>query len=1371
METLKSLLLQHPPTSTTTSIPPPVPPPPSAVESLLIFDDLFKTTNGGSSSNAVNDFIPPLVPTTSSSSSSSTTAAATTPVIVGVAVKRTLRKQQPTPFDGKELESEPSTTTTTAVLQEQKQQPQQKQDSVPMRELSQAEILERWHRDLFHSPPNTARLVFGDRRENNADGGDNDDAAAATADVEVDNGGPLIDLIDFETEIAEPGGVLGNNEKEQQPKAKVKRVTFLLDDDFDERDEEEEEDGGRGDSESGDDEIGSDVVTKEGEWDVTDTIIGFETSGWGKTSEGVAGNEISTETKQTDDFVSIFGNGGETRGARTGATGSLSAAAAGGHVDCVPTTTETEAKEMLQCACPMLHYDGHEQHCHHHNHQQNCQHPAVLDSTSRASKGGAASLELPRVLATLSDNGDTNTAAEVVLNSDTPMTPRWESKIDEIPSPEDNYRSVESAGKQNACAASAGSSSSGSLKQPRSWIDSSSAASRSVDFVDVERDFNGKDQVGSTSCTRTGAERVLRERIDEQPESSRSPQPLVKQVENVVTAGTRTSAHGQLEFGQENQLIRDSSCEKSIQVPSTDRIPFKSGCSTPNFRDQNQEQENSYHKSSDSESENYYGTCSPPLLGPPSASSVTSHGVAEGSYGSLNVEVTLNAHISVHGLSDFNFFNAATAAASHSPGSLVVADGKILKDSATNTSRNSGRNNTSNVTPSSADSGIIIIDDDVDDCGVSAEEGEICEPIPIVLGAGSSEFRKSAGQQSRDQDTQTSSHLESFRSPSSPYSGPNKSTSEISVQVCENEDSDLRHLDGSAPTDSGLSETETDERKDYPSFPSKSSGSNNFPLDKSECFEASNRLKRLEERFRGFAYTKKILRESNSSSGIVPPQNLSSSLSSLSTLLADYTKDSTNTNLAASVLPLTSSTSALPASSTRPNDNPLQSPWKTSSLSCLQKDTLAEHDQNSHSFKSKRIAPILPPLSSSLLSLSASSLLSLSCIDLERKQRQQKQHQDIVNNNNTNTKTNHNNNQDSNQPEQNLLGIRTSLNLDHPTQQALSKASSLPSLLPQYLFPAPLTPKQPLIPEDEDANNNVHKSSESEPEHPFNRATPSESSVESEEISQIFPGGKPRVTNTDLELPSNPPVSQTPSEDELLDPDLSDSATEEETLEFLNLEKILATDPHTNCEFDTRHLAHYEPTVYQIRYCYDELEEELECETGSVGGLLLGPPSETTHGLLISTDENHPTACDCVIEAVPIYRTEPIDMRETAGTLRGLLKKPNRPPPLRKNRVVFDETRNEFFEADYIILIREDCPYDEEDEEPCTCGEHELVRICCDEGCNCGYQQTAASAATTGGGGNSATTTAGTTAAAAGDDGRTPPLTLIRKPSDEEWKG
>ncbi|XP_055386925.1 uncharacterized protein LOC129615637 [Condylostylus longicornis] len=80
-------------------------------------------------------------------------------------------------------------------------------------------------------------------------------------------------------------------------------------------------------------------------------------------------------------------------------------------------------------------------------------------------------------------------------------------------------------------------------------------------------------------------------------------------------------------------------------------------------------------------------------------------------------------------------------------------------------------------------------------------------------------------------------------------------------------------------------------------------------------------------------------------------------------------------------------------------------------------------------------------------------------------------------------------------------------------------------------------------------------------------------------------------------------------------------------------------------------------------------------------------------------------------------------MREiNNGTLKGLLKKTNRPPQTRKNRVVFDETRNEFFEADYIILIREECTYSEDDEEPCSCAEQDFVKKCYDESCQCNYE-------------------------------------------------
>lgn len=158
-----------------------------------------------------------------------------------------------------------------------------------------------------------------------------------------------------------------------------------------------------------------------------------------------------------------------------------------------------------------------------------------------------------------------------------------------------------------------------------------------------------------------------------------------------------------------------------------------------------------------------------------------------------------------------------------------------------------------------------------------------------------------------------------------------------------------------------------------------------------------------------------------------------------------------------------------------------------------------------------------------------------------------------------------------------------------------------------------------------------------------------------------------------------------------------------ENKDLPNVNHFLSGDFYTNCEFDVRHLDEYSPQLGKAFECYDELEYDSE-------------PSRDD-----DDDDTSSTSCDCSIEAVPlVYQNYSSNtMREAVGPLRGLLKKPNRPPPVRKNRVVFDETRNKFFDADYIILIREDCPYDEEDEEPCTCGEHELVRLCCEEGCQC----------------------------------------------------
>lgn len=183
--------------------------------------------------------------------------------------------------------------------------------------------------------------------------------------------------------------------------------------------------------------------------------------------------------------------------------------------------------------------------------------------------------------------------------------------------------------------------------------------------------------------------------------------------------------------------------------------------------------------------------------------------------------------------------------------------------------------------------------------------------------------------------------------------------------------------------------------------------------------------------------------------------------------------------------------------------------------------------------------------------------------------------------------------------------------------------------------------------------------------------------------------------------------------------DFSDEAvTRFATPSPTSLENNNATEtakPYSKCTFNTRELANYPSSSSLLQECYDELvDEELQLDVFS-------PPE------LNREQEEY---CDCVLEAYPLNyieksgatRNRNTEMRETTGPLRGLLKKPNRLPQERKNRVVFDETRNEFFDADYIILIREDCPYDEEDEEPCTCGEHELVRLCCEEGCQCpGY--------------------------------------------------
>lgn len=201
----------------------------------------------------------------------------------------------------------------------------------------------------------------------------------------------------------------------------------------------------------------------------------------------------------------------------------------------------------------------------------------------------------------------------------------------------------------------------------------------------------------------------------------------------------------------------------------------------------------------------------------------------------------------------------------------------------------------------------------------------------------------------------------------------------------------------------------------------------------------------------------------------------------------------------------------------------------------------------------------------------------------------------------------------------------------------------------------------------------------------------------------------------------SPPPPPLPADDESLDNNNNNNNIKNNTKRTCGSQSaehlIYDSDDVSQCTFNVKSVAtNYYPEPLSIdEECYDELVED---------------EHQQLQLQLNCSEEN---CCDCELDAFPVcyvnkagarnrIRTVEDAMRESAGPLRGLLKKPNRPPQQRKNRVVFDETRNEFFDADYIILIREDCPYDEEDEEPCTCGEHELVRLCCEEGCQCpGY--------------------------------------------------
>lgn len=135
------------------------------------------------------------------------------------------------------------------------------------------------------------------------------------------------------------------------------------------------------------------------------------------------------------------------------------------------------------------------------------------------------------------------------------------------------------------------------------------------------------------------------------------------------------------------------------------------------------------------------------------------------------------------------------------------------------------------------------------------------------------------------------------------------------------------------------------------------------------------------------------------------------------------------------------------------------------------------------------------------------------------------------------------------------------------------------------------------------------------------------------------------------------------------------------------------------CEFDVRRIGTF--TGYggnEFFVVYDELEDDCESEDEACNKIKLQTLSMRGEGAQEAPKRHNPDH----------------------DNLKSLLKKPGGKGN-KKNRVSFNETKNEFFDADYIILIREDCDYDEDDDDGvCTCNQHEMVRLtCCEPDCNC----------------------------------------------------
>ncbi|XP_070490626.1 uncharacterized protein [Chironomus tepperi] len=455
------------------------------------------------------------------------------------------------------------------------------------------------------------------------------------------------------------------------------------------------------------------------------------------------------------------------------------------------------------------------------------------------------------------------------------------------------------------------------------------------------------------------------------------------------------------------------------------------------------------------------------------------------------------------------------------------------------------------------------------------------------------------------------------------FSLSSKSSDDCDGKVLKDVEGELRDK---ATVSFDFLSSKTSQRKLPPKFYSSTTS-----LNQDSCFEASTRLKRLEERFKGFSYTKKLLRSSKVFSK--SEEILSSVGKDIEFKSQFYSGCNTTDSLNSTSL--------------------LQFPLTTSST--LSDNSLRYECDNNE------------------LNYGTTSKLLINDVSLDR-EFTPTESKNNNNNNNNRSKTL----EDIKFEDKNLLPslLPAATNNDTSLQRLQSPESSTESDEICKIFR-----DKDIACDDEDIVNN-NKSVNTSVEHNNNNSADHEIIDCDEDCSFVYYE----------EDPGDRSVSICEDDEELHDK---------------LIHSIFNDISFSNCEFDVQ-------TFH--KFLKDSIEDKSNHEHNS--------EDEDDDDDLKSDESDF--FCDCLVEAVPLYHqtstNNNINMRETgAGKLRGLLKQPNRPPPTRKNRVVFDETRNEFFEADYIILIREDCPYDEEDEEPCTCGDHELVRICCDEGCNCGY--------------------------------------------------